>query len=41
MTYLERLSPLIELIVYVIAGVLWVLPFKFIFKGVGKEEPKK
>ena len=36
--FLDRPSILIELLIYVIAGVLWALPFKFIFKGVGKSE---
>ena len=29
----------LELVVYVALGILWVLPFKFVFKGVGKEDP--
>jgi predicted membrane channel-forming protein YqfA (hemolysin III family) len=29
----------VELAVYVILGFLWVMPFKFVFKGVGKEDP--
>ncbi|WP_370159077.1 DUF2842 domain-containing protein, partial [Salipiger bermudensis] len=29
----------VELLVYVVLGVLWALPFKFIFKGVGQPDP--
>jgi hypothetical protein len=35
----ERPSILIELVIYAFLGVLWVLPFKFVFRGVGKEDP--
>ena len=30
---------LVELLVYVILGLLWALPLKFVFKGVGRDEP--
>jgi len=30
---------LLELGLYILLGVLWALPFKFVFKGVGKEDP--
>lgn len=36
-----RLPFLLELIVYVLLGVAWILPFKFVFRGVGKEDPDK
>ncbi len=29
----------LEFAVYVFLGFLWMLPFKFVFKGVGKEDP--
>jgi len=29
----------LELLVYVVLGVAWALPFKFIFKGIGREDP--
>jgi predicted MFS family arabinose efflux permease len=29
----------LELIVYVFLGFLWMLPFKFVFLGVGKADP--
>ena len=35
-----RPSVLVELAVYVTLGVLWVLPFRFIFKGIGQPDPK-
>lgn len=37
---LDRPSFLIELLVYVLLGVVWVLPFKAVFKGVGKADPE-
>ena len=36
---LNRPSILVELLVYIVLGILWALPFKFVFKGVGKEDP--
>ena len=36
--FLDRPSIVIELLIYAIAGILWALPFKFIFKGIGKKE---
>lgn len=36
---LPRLPVLAEFLVYILLGVLWVLPFKFVFKGIGKEDP--
>lgn len=35
----ERPSFLLELAIYVGLGVAWALPFRRIFKGVGKEDP--
>ncbi|WP_170475805.1 DUF2842 domain-containing protein [Ruegeria arenilitoris] len=29
----------VELLVYIVLGILWALPFKFVFRGVGKEDP--
>ncbi len=34
-----RLPAWVEVPIYVVLGVAWVLPFKFVFKGVGKEDP--
>ena len=36
---LGRPSIMVELLVYVVLGFLWALPFKFIFKGVGQPDP--
>ena len=36
---LERPGFLVELLIYVALGVIWALPFKFIFKGVGQADP--
>jgi hypothetical protein len=36
---LERPSFLVELLVYVVLGILWALPFKFVFKGIGQADP--
>lgn len=35
----ERPSLFLEFCVYVGMGVLWALPFKFIFKGIGQADP--
>ncbi len=35
----ERPSIMVEFVVYVALGVIWALPFKFIFKGVGQADP--
>lgn len=35
----ERPSILVELMVYIVLGVVWALPFKFIFRGVGQADP--
>ena len=37
--WLDRPSLWIEFLVYVLLGILWALPFKFIFKGVGQPDP--
>jgi hypothetical protein len=34
----ERPPIWLELLVYVALGVIWALPFKFIFKGIGRGE---
>lgn len=35
----DRPSFLVELLVYVGLGILWVLPLKSIFKGIGQPDP--
>lgn len=39
MTSVPRQPFLSELLIYVVLGVGWALPFKFVFKGVGKADP--
>ncbi|WP_368346160.1 DUF2842 domain-containing protein [Pelagovum sp. HNIBRBA483] len=39
MNILGRPPIWVELGVYVGLGVIWALPFKFIFRGVGKADP--
>ena len=36
---LDRPSMLVELAIYVGLGVLWILPLKPIFKGIGQDDP--
>ncbi|MEM1313785.1 MAG: DUF2842 domain-containing protein [Pseudomonadota bacterium] len=35
----ERPHILVELAIYVGLGVIWALPFRFVFLGVGREAP--
>ncbi len=35
---LDRPPIIVELGIYLILGILWALPFKYIFRGVGKDE---
>ena len=37
---LERPNLLIELIIYVGLGIVWILPFKSVFRGIGKADPQ-
>ena len=37
----ERPSLIVELLVYVIAGIFWALPFKALFKGIGQQTKDK
>lgn len=39
MNWLERPSIWVELAVYVGLGVLWALPLKAVFKGIGQADP--
>ena len=36
---LPRMNIIFEVLIYVIAAFAWAIPFKFIFKGVGKPDP--
>jgi len=35
----ERPSLLVELLVYIVLGIAWALPFRFVFRGVGQADP--
>lgn len=39
LNWLERPSLWIELLVYTVLGIVWALPFKFVFKGIGQADP--
>ena len=39
LNWLNRPPFLIELLVYAGLGILWALPFRFVFRGIGKEDP--
>ncbi|MEM1064247.1 MAG: DUF2842 domain-containing protein [Pseudomonadota bacterium] len=41
MNWLGRPPFVVELLVYVGLGILWALPFKAIFRGVGQADPDK
>jgi len=36
---LERPRFLVELAIYVGLGVIWAIPLKFVFKGIGQADP--
>ena len=38
-TWLGRPPILVELLVYIVLGIVWALPFKWVFLGVGQEAP--
>lgn len=38
-SWFDRPSFLTELVIYVGLGVLWAIPFKFVFKGIGQADP--
>lgn len=35
----ERLPLLIELLLYVLLGVAWALPLRWLFRGIGRPDP--
>lgn len=37
--WFDRPSFLLELAIYVVLGILWALPFRAVFRGVGKPDP--
>jgi predicted membrane channel-forming protein YqfA (hemolysin III family) len=36
---IERPNILIELLIYVVLGIVWIMPFKSVFKGIGQPDP--
>ena len=30
---------LVELVVYVVLGIIWIVPFKSLFRGIGQPDP--
>ena len=38
LNFLDRPPIIVELGIYFILGILWALPFKYIFRGVGKDQ---
>ncbi len=36
---LDRPSFLVELLIYVGLGIVWIVPFKSVFKGIGQADP--
>ncbi len=38
-TLFDRPSIPLELAIYVILGIVWAIPLKFVFKGVGQADP--
>ena len=37
MNYVGQLNIWVELIIYVLLGILWIFPFKFVFKGLASK----
>jgi hypothetical protein len=35
----ERPALWLEFLIYISLGILWAIPFKFIFKGIGQADP--
>ncbi|MEM1299982.1 MAG: DUF2842 domain-containing protein [Pseudomonadota bacterium] len=35
----ERLPLVVEFVLYVVLGILWALPFRKLFRGIGKPDP--
>ncbi|SFI53436.1 DUF2842 domain-containing protein [Celeribacter neptunius] len=40
MNWIERPSIWVELLVYIGLGVLWAIPLKAVFKGIGQADPE-
>ena len=41
MNWLDRPPMWLELLVYIALGVVWALPFRAVFRGVGQADPDK
>ena len=41
LAFFERPSILLEVVIYLSLGIIWALPFKFIFKGIGQADPEQ
>lgn len=39
MNWIDRPPIWLELVIYVTLGIIWALPFKFVFKGIGQPDP--
>jgi hypothetical protein len=39
MSNLDRPPIWLEFLIYVVLGVAWALPFRFVFRGIGKPDP--
>ena len=39
MSNIDRLPKWLELPVYIALGVVWILPFRWVFLGIGQEDP--
>ncbi len=38
--WLDRPGGLVELAIYVALGIVWALPFRAVFRGIGKPDPR-
>ena len=38
-TFFDRPPILVELAIYIVLGILWALPFRWVFSGVGQPDP--
>ncbi|MGB0506106.1 MAG: DUF2842 domain-containing protein [Pikeienuella sp.] len=39
MSTIDKQPIWLEFLIYVVLGLVWAVPFKFVFKGVGKADP--
>ncbi|MBV2358282.1 DUF2842 domain-containing protein [Thalassococcus sp. CAU 1522] len=37
--WFDRPPIAVEFLIYVVLGIVWALPFKFVFRGVGQADP--